>query len=93
MAKHYHLITYSESEELINRLTHGVAAVLSLAGLVIMILVASRSGDPYRIVSASVFCGTLCIFYLISTLYHSFRRPKVRYVFRVLDHVGIFLVR
>jgi hemolysin III len=92
MANHVHLITYSENEELANRLTHGVAAILSAVGMVIMIVFASRSGDPYRIVSASIFCATLSLFYVISTLYHTFRGPKVRYVFRVLDHAGIFLV-
>jgi hemolysin III len=87
-----HLITYSDGEELANRLTHGVAAILSVIGLVVMTYVANRSGDPYRIVSVTIFCGTLSLFYVISTLYHTFREPKVRYVFRVLDHVGIFLV-
>ncbi len=92
MAKHYHLISYSAGEELINRLTHGFAAILSLAGLVIMVVVTGRTGDSYRIVSASVFCGTLSLFYVISTLYHTFREPRVRYIFRILDHAGIFLV-
>ncbi len=92
MAKHDHLVTYSEKEELANRLTHGVAALVSLVGLVVMIVAAGRTGDPYRVVSVAIFCGALSLFYVISTLYHSFRRPRVRYVFRVLDHAGIFLV-
>jgi hemolysin III len=92
MTEHYHLITYSEEEELANRLTHSVAAVLSLIGLVILVFAASRTGDPYRIVSSAIFCGTLSLFYVISTLYHTVRRPKIRYVFRILDHVGIYLV-
>jgi hemolysin III len=92
MAKEYHLVTYSEGEESVNRLTHGVAAILSMFGLVVMVVVASRTGDPYRIVSSAIFCGALSLFYVVSTLYHSFRKPKIRYVFRVLDHAGIFLV-
>ena len=92
MPKHYHLITYSEEEELANRLTHSVAAVLSMIGLVVLVVAASRTGDPYRIVSSAIFCGALSLFYIISTLYHTFRRPKVRYIFRVLDHIGIYLV-
>ena len=92
MEKHYHLVYYTEQEELANRLTHGIAALLSMVGLVFMLVSASQSGDPYRIVSAAIFCGTLSLFYVISTLYHSFRKLKVRYVFRILDHAGIFLV-
>jgi hemolysin III len=92
MSEHEYLVTYSEQEELANRLTHCVAAIFSLIGLVVLLAAASRTGDPYRIVSAAIFCGTLCLFYVISTLYHSIRNPRVRYVFRVLDHAGIFLV-
>ena len=88
----YHLITYSEAEELANRLTHCVAALFSIVGLVVLVVAASRTGDPYRIVSAAVFTSVLCIFYIISTLYHTFRNPRVRYIFRILDHAGIFLV-
>jgi len=92
MMSKYHLITYSEAEELANRLTHCVAALLSIVGLVILLVAASRTGDPYRIVSSAVFCSVLSIFYIISTLYHTFRNQRVRYIFRILDHAGIFLV-
>jgi hemolysin III len=92
MMSKYHLITYSEAEELANRLTHCVAALFSIVGLVVLVVAASRTGDPYRIVSAAVFTSVLCIFYIISTLYHTFRNPRVRYIFRILDHAGIFLV-
>jgi hemolysin III len=88
----YHLITYSEEEELANRLTHSLAAAISLVGIVFLVTAASRTGDPYRIVSSAIFCGSLTIFYIISTLYHTIRSPKSRYVFRVLDHAGIYLV-
>jgi hemolysin III len=87
-----HLIIYSDAEELANRLTHGIAALLSIVGLVVLVVAASRTGDPYRIVSSAVFCSVLSLFYIISTLYHTFRNQRVRYVFRILDHAGIFLV-
>lgn len=92
MPEHYHLITYTGAEELANRLTHCVAAILSMIGLVILMVAASRTGDSYRIVSSAIFGGALSLFYIISTLYHTIRSPRVRYVFRVLDHAGIFLV-
>ncbi|MEJ2471116.1 MAG: hemolysin III family protein [Desulfuromonadales bacterium] len=92
MSDRYHLITYTDEEELANRLTHCLAAFISLLGLVVLIVVASKTGDPFRIVSAAIFCSCLSIFYVISTLYHSIRNPKTRYVFRILDHAGIYLV-
>lgn len=90
--KDYHLITYSRAEELANSISHGVAAVMSLAGLVFLLVASVRTADPYRITSCAIYGSVLCLFYLVSTLYHSMRNQKARYVFRILDHAGIYLV-
>lgn len=86
------LIFYSDAEDLANSLSHGVACLLSVVGLVFLIIASSKTGDPIRIVSCSIYGSVLCLFYLISTLYHSLRNQKARYVFRILDHAGIYLV-
>jgi hemolysin III len=86
------LVYYSPREELANRLTHGAAALASLPALVVLVQAAARTGDPYRVVAGAIFAGCLSLFYVISTLYHSLRGQRVRYVFRILDHAGIYLV-
>lgn len=92
MNVHDRLIVYTEEEELANRITHGLAALLSLPALVVLIVAAAKTGDPYRIVGCSVFGASVCSFFIVSTLYHSIRSPKARYVFRILDHAFIYLV-
>ncbi len=92
MDLHDRLVHYSPQEELANRLTHGAAALASVPALVVLLTAAVRTGDPYRVVASTVFAASLCIFYTISTLYHSLRGQKARYVFRILDHAGIYLV-
>jgi len=89
---HDRLVYYSEAEELANRLTHGFGALLSLAGLVVLIVAAGATGDPWRIVSCSIYGSVLTLFYLTSTIYHSVRPPGLRYLFRILDHAAIYLV-
>ena len=86
------LVHYSPQEELANRLSHGAAALASVPALFVLVAAAARTGDPYRVVSSAVFAGSLSLFYTISTLYHTVRSQRVRYVFRVLDHAGIYLV-
>jgi hemolysin III len=86
------LVHYSPQEELANRVTHGVAALASVPALVVLLIAAAATGDPYRVVASAVFAGSLTLFYTISTLYHSLRSQRARYVFRILDHAGIFLV-
>jgi len=86
------LVYYTPQEELANRLTHGLAALASVPALVVLLIAAARTGDPYRVVASAVFAGSLCVFYTISALYHSLRGERARYLFRVLDHAGIYLV-
>ncbi len=86
------LITYSKEEELANRLTHIFAAILSLVGFAVLVVEALHTGDRYRILSSVVFCSSLSLFYVISSIYHSVQDPKTRYIFRVLDHAGIYVV-
>ena len=87
-----HLVYYTPQEELANRLTHGLAALVSVPALVVLLAAAARTGDPYRVVASAVFAGSLSVFYTISALYHTLRRERVRYLFRILDHAGIYLV-
>lgn len=92
MAEKYHLVHYSVEEERLNRITHALGFLASSAGLVMLVIAAAQTGDPYRIVSASIFGCCLSAFYIVSTLYHSVQSPKMRSLFRVLDHASIYIV-
>ncbi|NLT96105.1 MAG: hemolysin III family protein [Clostridia bacterium] len=83
---------YSLAEEIFNSITHGIGALLSIAGLVILVALASIKGDVWRIVSFSIYGFTLFFLYVSSTLYHSIFHEQAKRVFRVLDHVSIFLL-
>lgn len=88
----YHLIPYTPGEELANRLTHGLGAVFSLVGLFVLVWATALRGEPWRLVSCTLYGTTLVLFYGISTVYHSVRPPRLRHLFRILDHCGIFLL-
>jgi hemolysin III len=79
-------------EEIANAITHGIGALLSIAGLVILVVFASIKGNAWHIVSFSIFGTCLVLLYTASTLYHSFRSARVKKVFRVMDHAAIFLL-
>ncbi len=76
---------------LANAITHGVGAVLAIAGATYLI-VASTRGSAWVVVSCSIFAGTLVLVYLCSTLYHSLVRTRARHVLHVLDHAAIYLL-
>ena len=77
--------------EKFNALTHLVGAVLALAGTVVLIVLAALDGDPWKVVSVSVYGATLALLYSFSTLYHSLRGQAKR-IFRELDHLSIYLL-
>jgi hemolysin III len=83
---------YTLGEEIANIITHGIGAVLSIAALVILVVLAAKQKDAWRIVSFSVYGASLILLYLASTLYHSIRHSRAKRVFRILDHVSIFLL-
>ena len=77
--------------ERFNSVSHLVGAVLALAGTVVLIVIAARQGDPWKIVSFSVYGACLCGLYAFSTLYHSLHH-RAKAVFRRLDHLAIYLL-
>ena len=77
--------------ERFNAWTHLIGAIMSVTGAVVLIVMASMLGDPWKIVSVSIFGATLILLYSISTLYHSLR-GRAKIVLRKLDHLSIYLL-
>ena len=77
--------------ERFNSITHLLGAVAGLIGLVVLVVSASRQGDPWKVVSFSIYGVTLLFLYVVSTLYHSLR-GKAKDIFRMLDHHAIYLL-
>lgn len=83
---------HSSYEELANSLTHGVGLALALAGAAVVITLAALRGTAWHIVAVSVYGGTLVGLYTASTLYHALQSPRVKRIFRILDHSSIYLL-
>ncbi|MFZ5814830.1 MAG: PAQR family membrane homeostasis protein TrhA [Bacillota bacterium] len=73
-------------------LTHLLGALLSAAGLVLL-LVAAQRGSIWHLLSFAIFGITLILLYTTSTLYHALRLSEqgIR-TLRKLDHGAIFLL-
>lgn len=77
--------------ERFNSGTHLLGAMLAAAGAAVLIVLAARQGDPWKITSFSIYGVMLLALYTLSTLYHS-TRGWVKDVFRKLDHCSIYLL-
>lgn len=82
----------SYAEEMANAMTHGVGLAMSVIGWIALVVLSAVAGSGWDVAASAVYGGTLVFLYGVSTLYHSVRRPRTKYVLRVLDHVAIFLL-
>ena len=68
------LTVYPPAEELANRLTHALGALLSVAGLVLLVVAAAQHGDAWHITSSAIFGSTLVLLYTPRRFITVFRR-------------------
>jgi hemolysin III len=80
------------SEELANSLTHGIGLALSIAGFMVLVVLAAMRGSAWRIVSCAVYGSTLICLYTASTLYHGIRSRRLKRVLKICDHSAIYLL-
>jgi hemolysin III len=87
-APHY----YPPAEERINILSHAMALLLSIAGLLALVTRALLHGNGLHLVSFAVFAISLIALYTASTAYHSTRQPALRVRLRTIDHAAIYVL-
>lgn len=84
---------YSVGEEIANAITHGVAALLSVAGLAVLVAFAALYSGSAKVVTAvSIFGASMVFLYTASTLYHSIPNPRAKKVLQYLDHSMIYVL-
>ena len=79
-------------EEFANTITHGFGLVLSIAGFLLLVILASVHGDFWYILSSLVYGASLVTLYAASTFYHSAVSPELKRKLQILDHCGIYLL-
>ena len=84
----------SKQNEPMSALTHFVGAMLSIAGLSLLIVFAALHGTAIHVVSFTIFGATMLLLYLASTLYHFIcaTNERAKRVFQIFDHIAIYLL-
>ena len=81
----------SQLEEKLNAITHGIAALLGIAALVLLIVYNSHKTD-WSLFSVIVYGISIIVLFLASTLYHSIQGERKKHYFRIIDHISIYLL-
>lgn len=79
-------------EEIANAISHGVGALLAIAGMVLILIRATLHGSVIAVVSGALYGASMILLYTISCLYHALALPRGKKVFQILDHCSIFLL-
>jgi len=80
-------------EEIANAISHGLGTCLSIAGMIVLIVMAVvHDKGPIAVVSAALYGAGLILLYTNSSLYHSLTNKKAKRVFKILDHCSIFVL-
>ena len=84
---------YTKKEELINSISHGIAFVFSVLGLILLILKAKNVGS-LSLISSVIFGIAMVLLYLVSAIYHYpyLNNLSLKKIFRVIDHCNVFLL-
>jgi len=82
---------FSKGEEIANAVIHGIGAMLSIAGLVILIVFSSLYGTAWHVVSFTIFGATMVLLYISSTTVHALPKGKAKDLFEIFDHASIYL--
>src|SRR5690606_23726581 len=77
--------------ERFNSISHLAGAGLALAGAIVLVTLAARLGDPWKLVSFSIYGAMLVTLYVFSTMYHSVR-GRAKEILRKFDHCAIYLL-
>jgi hemolysin III len=77
--------------ERFNVISHLLGAIAAFTGLVMLVVLAARQGDVWKIISFSIYGASLVLVYTFSTLYHGLE-GKAKELFAELDHHAIYIL-
>lgn len=77
--------------ERFNSISHLAGAALAAIGGISLIVLAVHAGDPWKVVSFSIYAAMLLALYAASTVYHSVSGPS-KQAWQKVDHCAIYLL-
>ncbi len=78
-------------EEQLNAISHAFGALLGIAAIVLLIVFDTHK-TKWSLFSVIVYGVSIIVLFTASTLYHAVKREKLKHYFRIIDHIGIYLL-
>jgi len=81
---------YNRKQETVNGLIHGAAVLFGLAGLPVLTSIANVHRNPAAIIGGGIYGFCFLLVFTVSTIYHFSSEPRVKHIFKIFDHIGIY---
>ena len=79
-------------EEVANVLTHGAGMLFGMTAIIVLMMAAIRSGNPWAIGSFAVYAVCMALSYVTSTFYHASTHARQKRLLRRFDHGAIICI-
>lgn len=83
---------YSNKEEQLNIISHGLGLVLSIIAFPFLVLKSFDFEGLWKPISLVIYGLSMLILYAASTFYHAAKNPKKRRKLNILDHAAIYVL-
>lgn len=78
-------------EEQLNSISHATGALLGIVALVLLIVFDTQKTN-WSLFSVIVYGSSIIMLFTASALYHAVKKEKLKHYFRIIDHIGIYLL-
>ena len=79
-------------EEYLSAITHYIGAGMAISGLIALICHSVKIGEKNYIIGSIIFGTALIFLYTMSGTYHILKMGRTKKIFRILDHVAIYIL-
>ncbi|WP_258406850.1 PAQR family membrane homeostasis protein TrhA [Shewanella rhizosphaerae] len=83
---------YSRAEELANALSHGLGVIAGILALAFSLHKGWDRLTDLQLGGLALYCLSIILLFLCSTLYHSVSAPKLKHKLKIADHCAIYLL-
>ena len=82
--------SYSVGEEIGSSVSHGLGALLGIAGLTILVVLSAVYANAWAVVGCAVFGASWILMYAASTCYHAIPGERAKKILKKFDHISIY---
>lgn len=83
---------FTNKPELVNSLLHSLGILFGIISVPMLIWAATESGHRGAVIGSIVYGISFLMVFTFSTLFHGCHEPRLREIFKIMDHISIYFL-